>query len=206
MQSATYRVRRATVDDLATLKKLWESMRFPTADLEKRLTEFQVAEATDGKVIGAVGFEMKQHHARIHSEAYSDFSAADTVRPMIWSRMQSLCMNHGIFRLWTQEASPFWSANGLQPADDGTLQRLPEAWKSIGGNWLTLKLKDEEAIASLDKEFALFMASEKARSEEALGQARMLKTIVTVLAFILVLGVFAAAAWVWLKRHAVGSH
>ncbi|TAK93271.1 MAG: hypothetical protein EPO07_18380 [Verrucomicrobia bacterium] len=200
MNPGNYRVRRATVDDLGTLKPLWESMRFSVAALEKRLTEFQVAEGADGKVVGGIGFEITKQHGRIHSEAYSDFSAADTVRPMIWSRLQNLCMNHGIFRLWTQEQSPFWSTNGLQSADEAAMQKLPESWKTISGPWLTLKLKDEEAIASLDREFALFMESEKARSAEALGQARMLKTIVTVIAFILVLGVFAAAAWVWVKK------
>src|SRR5580765_781319 len=111
MNSANYRVRRATVDDLAALKVLWESMSFGAVELEKKLTEFQVAEAPDGEIAGALGFEINQRHGRIHSEAFAPSSPADIVRPMIWTRLQSLCMNHGVFRLWTQEQSPFWSSN-----------------------------------------------------------------------------------------------
>ena len=203
MSPAQFSLRRATVDDLPTLRALWDSMKFPTHDLEKQLTGFQVAVNAEGKVVGAVGFEMQQRHGRIHSEAYSDFSAADIVRPMLWTRLQSLCSNHGVLRLWTQEISPFWSHNGLKPPhDEAERAKLPDVWRTIEGNWLTLKLKDEEAIASLDKEFALFMESEKARSAGALEQARKLKTVATVVAFIAAFIGFGAAIYLFLNRAA----
>ena len=47
MTASTNRVRRATLDDLGALKPLWTSMRLPAADLEKRLTEFQVIESAE---------------------------------------------------------------------------------------------------------------------------------------------------------------
>jgi len=204
MSPAQFSLRRATVDDLPALRTLWESMKLPVNALEKRLTEFQVASKADGNVVGAVGFEMHQRHGRIHSEAYSDFSAADIVRPMLWTRLQSLCSNHGVLRLWTQEVSPFWSHNGLKPPhDEAERAKLPEAWRGIEGDWLTLKLKDEEAIASLDKEFALFMESEKARSAGALDQARKLKAVATVVALIAAIGGFGAAIYLFLNRESL---
>lgn len=204
MPPAQLNLRRATVDDLPALRALWESMHFAVPDLEKRLTEFQVAVDSTGAVVGAVGFEMQQRLGRIHSEAYSDFSAADIVRPMLWTRLQSLCSNHGVLRLWTQEISPYWSHTGLKPpADDTEREKLPAAWRGIEGNWLTLKLKDEEAIASLDKEFALFMESEKARSADALEQAKKLKTLATVVAFVAAFLGFGAAVYLLLNRGAL---
>jgi len=201
MSPAPFSLRRATVDDLPALRALWDSMRFPTHELEKLLTNFQVAVNAEDKIVGAVGFEMQQRHGRIHSEAYSDFSAADIVRPMLWTRLQSLCSNHGVLRLWTQEVSPFWSHNGLKPPhDEAERAKLPEAWRNIEGDWLTLKLKDEEAILSLDKEFALYMECEKARSAEALGQARKLKSVATVIAFIAAFVGFGAAIYLFLNR------
>jgi len=201
MSPATYQLRRATVDDLPVLRALWASMQFSVPELEKALTGFQVAVDAEGKVIGAIGLELHQRHARIHSEAYSDFSAADAVRPLLWNRLQSLCSNHGVLRLWTQEHSPFWTQNGLKPpADEPERQKLPAAWRALEGNWLTLRLKDEEAILSLDKELALYMESEKARSAEALGQARKLKTIATVIAFIAAFTGFGAALYLLLNR------
>jgi len=203
MSPAPFSLRRATVDDLPALRALWESMKFSVPDLERRLTEFQVAVTGEGQMVGAVGFEMHQRHGRIHSEAYSDFSAADVVRPMLWTRLQSLCSNHGVLRLWTQEVSPFWTHNGLKPpTDELEKQKLPEAWRVMEGNWLTLKLKDEEAIASLDKEFAMFMQSEKARSADALNQAQKLKTVATAIAFLAAFLGFGAAIYLFLNRGA----
>lgn len=192
MNSSAFRIRRATVDDLATLKSLWEAMRITEPDLEKRLTEFQVAEGPDGKVIGAVGFHIAQRHGLIHSEAFSDFGAADQVRPLFWTRIQALALNHGTVRLWTRENTPFWTHSGLQPADAETLNRLPEVWDRTAAGWLTLRLKDEDAIASLDKEFEMFVASEKARSADALGQAKKLKTVATLIGILLILALAIA--------------
>ena len=200
MTGQNFRVRRATVDDLAALKALWESMHIPTDGLEKRLAEFQVAEGDDGKVVGAVGFLILHRHGWIHSEAFSDFSVADQVRPFMWKRIESLAMNHGVARLWTREHAPFWSHNGLQPVDDDAVKRLPEAWDRSAKDWLTLRLKDEDAMASLDKEFDMFVASEKARSAQALAQAQTLKTAATVLVLGLCAALLAWGLYIYLHR------
>jgi N-acetylglutamate synthase-like GNAT family acetyltransferase len=192
MSSAPFRVRRATIDDLPALKALWESMRITDADLDKRLTEFQVAETTDGQIVGTVGFQMIQRHALIHSEAFSDFSLADQVRPLFWQRLNALALNHGIARLWTRENSPFWTHNGLQPADAEALKRLPDSCDRSAPGWLTLRLKDEDVMTSLDKEFDMFVAAEKARSAVALHSARKLKLVVS---WMVVLLLLALAIW-----------
>ena len=205
MNPADYKVRRATVDDLPTLKSMWEAMHLPVAELEPRLTEFQVAEGPGGKVIGAWGFQILGRQGRIHSEAFSDFGPADIVRPMFWSRLQSLTANHGVVRLWTQENTPFWNRNGFQAPPAAVMERLPEMWNRSAPGWLTLQLKDEDAIASLEKEFALFMESEKQESARALGQAKSLKMVVTLLAFIFILALLGLAVWTLLNRSRVNS-
>jgi N-acetylglutamate synthase-like GNAT family acetyltransferase len=206
MSNGNFNLRRATVDDLPALRTLWDQMKFSGHELEKRLTDFQVAVDMKDKVVGAIGIEIHQRHARLHSEAYSDFSAADIVRPMLWTRLQSLCSNHGVLRLWTQEQSPFWSHNGLlPPSDEAEKQKLPEVWRASPGDWLTLKLKDEEAIASLDREFAMFRESEKARTEETMNHARKLKSIATFFGFLAALLGFGAAIYMVLNRDKVAS-
>jgi hypothetical protein len=79
-------------------------------------------------------------------------------------------------------------------------QKLPEAWVDAGPNWLTLQLKDEEVIVSLDKELAMLMQAERERTKETLEKARAFKTVVTVIAFVLVLLIFSAALYVYLRR------
>ena len=135
-------------------------MNFPTDELSKRITEFQVAEGPGGALVGAVGLQIAQKQARIHSEAFSDFSLADQLRPLLWERINAVAINHGLLRLWSQEQAPFWSRCGLQTADAAALEKLPEAWRNQGLAWLTLKLKDDlDTLISADKEFALFMES-----------------------------------------------
>lgn len=205
MNPSDYQIRRATLDDIGALKALWQTMHFAEGELERRLTEFQVVEGPDHTVVGALGFQMAERQGRIHSETFADFAIADSIRPMFWTRLQSLAANHGIFRLWTQERAPFWTQSGFQPANDGAIKKLPPAWNEAGSSWFTMQLKDEETIASLEKEFAMFMESEKQRSAQALDQAKTLKTIVTIFAFLVALAVFAAAAYVWVVRKSGAS-
>jgi N-acetylglutamate synthase-like GNAT family acetyltransferase len=202
MSSATFRVRRATLDDLPILRPLWDEMRLNTADLERRLTEFQVVEDATGRVSGGIGFQITERHARIHSEAFSDFSIVDAARPLIWERIKALCLNHGIARLWTREDAPFWKQNGFVRADQESLKRLPVEWSEGGTEWMTLSLKDEDSIVSLEKELALFMESEKQRTAHAFKQARTLKTIATFIA--LIFGIFVIATLFVVMRKNVG--
>jgi N-acetylglutamate synthase-like GNAT family acetyltransferase len=184
MTPSDYRVRRATLDDVAALAKLWKTMNFQGDDLAKRITEFQVAEGADGQLLGAVGLQIAQRQGLIHSEAFMDFAHADPLRGPLWDRLQSVAANHGLVRLWTQEQAPFWHHNGLAKADAESLQKLPEAWRGQSAAWLTLKLKDDlEEVISADKEFALFMETERERSRRTLQHARALKVVATLIAF-----------------------
>jgi N-acetylglutamate synthase-like GNAT family acetyltransferase len=203
MNSAPLRIRRATVDDFAALKIIWASMRLPADELEKRLTEFQVVENSDGKILGAIGIQISKQHALLHSEGYSDFSVADPARNLFWGRIQTLASNHGVFRLWTQERSPFWKSFGFQPPVAGILARLPEEWKNeFEGGWLTFQLKNEDVInAMFEKEFTAFTASEKKEIARITGQAQTIKTIVTIVAFGIAIISFAVLIWLFLRRN-----
>lgn len=198
MTQPNYRVRRATLDDLTTMRRLWESMRFPPQDLEKRITEFQVVEDAEGKVTGAVGFQIAGRHGRIHSEAYADFAMADSARPLVWERLQSLIRNHGVVRIWTREEAPFWKQNGFQPANSDLLKKLPQEWADGSVGWLTLQLKDEEAIVSMEKELAMYMEAERNRTARTFQKARLIKTIATFIAIVFAL--FIVGAIIFLLR------
>ncbi|HWW01907.1 MAG TPA: hypothetical protein VNZ64_19565 [Candidatus Acidoferrum sp.] len=184
MTPSNYRVRRATLDDMDALMKLWKSMNFPVDDLAKRITEFQVAEGADGQLLGAMGLQITQRQGLVHSEAFTDFAHAEPLRQPLLDRLQAVAANHGLLRLWTQEQAPFWHHSGLAKADDDALQKLPAAWRGASPAWLTLKLKDDvEEVISADKEFALFMESERERSRRVLQQARALKFVAALIAF-----------------------
>ena len=201
MSASNFRVRRATLDDLSQLTALWKSMHLPVDDLGKRVTEFQVAETADGKLVGTIGVQMAEKQGRIHSEGFTDFSLADQLRPLLWERVHAVATNHGLLRLWTQEQAPFWNHCGLAKADPESLAKLPLIWRGPASNWLTLKLRDDiETITSLDKEFAMFMESEKQRTARAFQHARILKAIATIIALAILILVMAGAFYM-LRRN-----
>jgi N-acetylglutamate synthase-like GNAT family acetyltransferase len=204
MSLPALRIRRATVEDLAALKAVWLSMRLPADQLESRLTEFQVVERA-GEVVGAVGFQSSRTAALLHSEGYSDFSVADPARQMFWDRIQTLAANHGIFRLWTQETSPFWLRWGFQPADDETLARLPDEWKNSTEKWFTLELKNEAVISAvMEKQFSNFHNSEKKSSDQALARAKTITNLVTAFFFLIGFAGIGLAVFLFLHLKSAG--
>jgi N-acetylglutamate synthase-like GNAT family acetyltransferase len=202
MNAMSYRLRRATMDDLPQLGVLLKATLLP-ADLEKRFTEFQVAESPEGNLVGALGLQVIQKQGQVHGETYLDFGLADTLRPLLWERLQTVAQNHGLVRLWTRETAPFWKQAGFAGADPEVMKKFPPGFGEQRPDWLTLKLKEDiETVLSLDKEFSLFMESEKARTEEVFAQARMLKGFAWVLTIALVL--FVAIAVVFLLKNNPG--
>jgi len=204
MSLPSLRIRRATVEDLDALKAVWLSMRLPADQLESRLTEFQVVER-DGEVVGAIGCQIIRTAALLHSEGYSDFSVADPAREMFWERIQTLAANHGVFRLWTQETSPFWLRWGFQPAADEALARLPDEWKSSPEKWFTLELKNEAVISAvMEKQFASFHSSEKKSSDQALARAKTITNLVTVFFFLIGFAGIGLAVYLFLHLKSAG--
>jgi hypothetical protein len=194
------------VDDRAALKTIWASMRLPADELEKRLTEFQVVENAGGEVVGALGFQILRQHALLHNESYSDFAVADAARELFWDRLQKLAANHGVFRVWTQERSPFWKSFDFRPPAAEVLARLPQEWENeFTGGWLTLQLKNEAVIsAALEKQFAPFMTGEKLETEKISEKAKTINTIITVAGFAIgILGI-GIAIYLFIHRNPFG--
>jgi len=184
MSSSQLRIRRATTEDLQSLRSLWNSVRLAADELESRLTEFQVIESADGQIVGAIGLQIIRPHARLHSEAYTDFSLADTARQLFWERLQLIASHHGVFRLWTQDNSPFWSRCGFRIVITESLVQLPEEWKRFGGKWYALQLKNEEIItAALEKHLAGFRDSGRIQAARISEKARVINIIITVVCF-----------------------
>jgi N-acetylglutamate synthase-like GNAT family acetyltransferase len=192
MNPGLLHIRRATLDDLPALKSLWLAAQFPAAELEHRLTEFHVVEA-GGQFAGALALQVLRQHARLHSEDYADFAVADAARELFWERLQKLAANLGVFRVWTQETSPFWRHWGFQAADEEALARLPAEWKGLEGRWLTLELKNETVInTALESQLAGFMDAERKQSARVAEHARRLRLAATIL-----LLVFASICFAW---------
>jgi N-acetylglutamate synthase-like GNAT family acetyltransferase len=193
----SYSVRRATTDDLDALKAVWEAAGLPAAELEKQFTDFQVAERAEGRIVGTIGLQIEGAHGRIHSEAFVDFGLTDSVRPLLWERLERMARSHGLFRLWTTETAPFWKKGAGFSSASG---QPPEVFGPSPGAWQSLRLKDEEADPDLlEAQFTLFREAERAKREKLLGRAAAIKMIGTGIAVLLFL--FAMGMLVWYFRH-----
>ena len=193
MTTSNPQVRRATIEDLPKLVPLWEQELLPVPELEKRFKEFQVVEA-DGELLGAVGLQVAGSEGRLHSEVFAHPEQSDALRALLWERAQVVAANHGLVRLWTQLATPFWNHSGFRYAGADQIARLPSSFGGSPQPWQYLQLRDEAAApVSIDKEFALFKQMEKERTDKMFRQAKVLKLI----AAVVVMTVFALLAfWV----------
>ena len=171
-------VRRATVEDLPQLIELWQMEQLPWADLEKRLTDFQVAEA-DGAVAGVLGLVLIATDGFLYGEGIGRPELADEMRLELWSRFQTLMLGHNVVRLWICSDAPFWRSNGFRDADARMLQELPGSLAGQPGRWRWLPLKEDSPTANIEKQFALLKALHQEENERIVRRARMLKIVLT---------------------------
>ena len=185
MTTTNLLVRRATVEDLPRLGPLWQQEHLSVSDLEKRFKEFQVVEAVGGEMLGAIGLQVAGPDGRLHSEVFAHADQSNALREKLWERAQVLASNHGLVRLWSQLPAPFWQQNGFRSPSAEAEAKKPAGFTGDARPWLYLQLKDESApVASLDKEFALFKESEKETTNRLFRQAKVMKVIAAVVAFV----------------------
>jgi hypothetical protein len=146
--------------------------------------------------------QVAQRQGLVHSEGFTDFALGDTLRPLLWERIQAVAMNQGLVRLWTRETAPFWSHCGLVEADAEALEKLPAPWRGLPSAWRTLKLRDDlDTVVSAEKEFAVFVESERRQIARALQRGKVLKSVATFLAFlVLALALGAVFYLLWRNR------
>jgi N-acetylglutamate synthase-like GNAT family acetyltransferase len=200
MNSANSQTRRATLDDLVELRKLWQQTRLSITHLERHLTEFQIVETADGTLLGCVGLKLEGPHGKIHSEAYRNSDLVAELRPRLWERIQSVSRNHGLARLWIQDENPFWRSQGFLRADSSALEKLPTSFGGTEELWLSLKLRDEAApTLTLEHEFELFKESQRELSARVLRQARTLRVLASIIA-LLALAMVVWGVWHIIQR------
>jgi len=192
-----YQTRRATLEDLPQLHQLWQAAHLTPSELDKRFTEFQIAVNSSGQIAGAIGLQMNKLHGLVHSEAFAHASEAAEIRPLLWSRILTVAKNNGLIRLWALPTTSFYREQGMVDIDDVLRAKLPEGFGSPLADWVSLKLKEENAAAgSLEKEFEIFAMAQRAESERLVSQAKTFKVIAYGLLF-LVLGALGLLAYVF---------
>lgn len=198
MDPARFLVRRATVDDLSSLRELWTRAHLQVLDLERRLTDFQLAISPESELMAAVGLRVESGQGWLHSEAFAQPDQQDVLRQLMWGRLSTLAQNHGLTRLWTLEQAPFWHQIAqFHPAEPGELSKLPDTFGPAHQNWQTLPLRaEDQRSVSLEQEFELFRQSSRASMDDMMNQAQVLRWVAYGLAGVFLAGLVALAIFV----------
>lgn len=183
MQAPGVTIRRATLDDLETLRGLWRESRLPEYELEKRFTEFQVAVDNHGWILAAVGLRFAGSQGQIHSVAVRRQDREAELLSALGERLLAIAQQHGTLRLWTRENGEHWTAAGFSLADPETKRGLPSAIGQPEEPWLTLKLRDEPLkLIAAEEQLEAYLEIEKAKAEQAVRRGRVLRVVATVIA------------------------
>src|SRR5207244_8892725 len=100
MSPSNLQTRRATVDDLVALRKLWSAAGLSVSSLEKQIKDFQIVETPDGILLGAVAMQIEGEQGRLHSETCIKSEFEGEVRRRLWQRAQAIAGNYGLSRVW----------------------------------------------------------------------------------------------------------
>lgn len=206
MTASDFRIRRATVDDLPTLRALWVKAGLQPMDLDKRVTEMQVAENPEGQIVGALGLKIERLHGQIHSEIVTVAEHETALREAFWQRLQILARNHGLFRLWTQLSAPHWINLGFKAPTEKEREKMPANF-GAGTDIFTLALKEDSPEGlSVEKEFELFTQAQKVETQRIMQQAQSFRKFAYALLAFLIVGLLAAAAFYFIRLAGRGHH
>jgi N-acetylglutamate synthase-like GNAT family acetyltransferase len=191
-------VRRATLEDLPVLQAVWDVSRLPGLELERHLTEFQLALRPDGVVMAAIALRVAGAQGWLHSEAGYTAEPPSEYRSALWERLHILARNHGLVRLWMKgEPAAFWQAAGFRPATAEELQKLPAAWPAEPALWHTLALKGEALMSdAVAGQFARFHSEQREAAERLRQQGERLKWLAVLVAVVFFLGAIRVAVLV----------
>jgi N-acetylglutamate synthase-like GNAT family acetyltransferase len=188
-----YQSRRATLEDLPELRSLWHNAHLDLNNLEKRFTEFQIVTTPEGNIVGALGLQILKQQGLIHSETFLTPEYAPEVRPLLWQRVLTVAKNNGLARLWVLPIASFYREHGFVDVDDALRAKLPELFGNPAADWVSLRLKDENQVASIEREFELFAMAQKQESERLISQAQAFKVIAYGLLFVVLAAIAVLA-------------
>ncbi len=201
MPLAEITLRRATLDDLESLRGLWRECRLPEHELERRFTEFQLALDPQGWIVGCLGLRFAGAHGCVHSLGLRRPELETELSGALLERALALAQQHGALRLWTRQHSAFWTEHGFQPAGTSELADLPPALGTSTESWLTRKLREEPLkLIAAEEQLEAFLEMERLRTERLVRRGQLLKMAATGIAAV-IFGLAVVVLFAVLRRN-----
>lgn len=201
MDPTGFTIRRATLDDLETLRGLWREHRLPEFELDKRFTEFQLAVDDHNWILAALAVRFAPHHGEVHSLAVRRADQEAELRHALWERVLNLAHQQGAVRLWTRLTGNFWADQGFSPANPSTLKELPPALGTPGDAWRTLKLREDPLkVLAAEDQLEAFLELERAKTDRMIARGKFMKLLATGLILAVFISALATLLYVLRQR------
>ena len=184
MEPVPLECRRATLEDLDSLRDLWSASGLPADELAKFLNEFQVVTDPSGRIIYSIGLLTEDGQALLHSEAVGcpPPEEPDTCRALAWKRLGILSRNQGIRRIWTREDAAYWGTCGFDPLP---VQELPAELPSFVPREVGWSVHRHHEPAQTEllvkRELALWQTRREQETEEFQRKVRKFRAVALVL-------------------------
>lgn len=195
--------RRATVEDLPSLRLLWQSAGLPWDQLDRFVTEFQVVPGPDDSLLGAIGFLVEDGDGLLHSESLGALSeeSLDEVRMTLWRRIQIIGRNQGVHRIWTQEDAPYWPTCGFKSATEADLTACRATFLDRTASWLRFEYPAPENVkARVDEQMAIWQATRAMEAEALQQKIRNMRNLAVLVAAV-VIGIMIVMLSIIMRRN-----
>jgi len=201
MAPTAFTIRRATLDDLETLRGLWRETRLPEHELDKRFTEFQVAVDANDWILAALGVRFAGLHGEVHSLAIRRADQETELRDALWDRILHLAQKQSALRLWTRQSGEFWGDKGFTTAPAAVLKEFPPTLGASSDAWRTLKLRDEPLkLIAAEEQLEAFLELERSKTDRMIARGRAMKLIATGFIGLVFIGVAATLLYVLRRK------
>jgi N-acetylglutamate synthase-like GNAT family acetyltransferase len=180
--------RRATLEDLDVLRGLWQTALYAPLELEKHLTEFQLVEGDDGRLLGALGIRISGEEAWIHHEAFTHPTTESAMRDALWHRLKIMFGNQGVHRVWTKEKADYWNSIGFRMPTSDERPKFPSELGTPDRSLKVFPLRDFKAEKIIEKKMIELQASRFEEEAQSERRTRIVRIIAWSLAgFLMVL-------------------
>ncbi len=201
METPALSARRATVEDLPSLRLLWQAAGLPWDQLDRFVTEFQVVPGDEEALLGAIGFLVEGTDGLLHTESVTAGENADEIRASLWRRIQIIGRNQGVHRIWTQEDDPYWVTCGFLPASPERLAASPATFLDRTAAWHLFEFPAPEKVkARLDEQMAIWQATRAQEAEDLQQRIRNFRNIAVLVATVVV-GVMIILLSIVMRQH-----
>ena len=175
MSEETFRIRRATLEDLPTLRGLWQTALFSVPELERSLTSFYLVEGEDGRISGALGFESKGEDAVIRHVAWTHPDAGRRAAPALVEPLHRLARNRCLHRIWIENPGRLWEADAPELHDGVPPDAVVPSWSGSRKEWKVWYLVHPDQENRIRAEFSRFRED---RDEERMRVRRFARQVI----------------------------